>query len=612
MTLARDNSTAPATPAALGTGDDVNRDIAWIPTDAGDLTVQEALLGARGATTIRFQDGLTLMATIRYLAAVASLVARAQGGDVQEGNKPFQEQAVQSVLDDLAPASHLRDPERPFMGPWDTERYRAAGFTSDRNEPQRAGNGPWYASANRKYPVERVVRDYSRPRLRVPEKDAVALILTTYFYSPANNSLKSSLTKPLATTLLPSTRTWSEIFWKGETLTETIALNLPQMWAAPGGGWPAWADPDGNKTGGKRAPLWRHTYTARAVYTEWEGTDLTFTEQISSLATPGGLDPFEVFLARFGPELGVKEKIKGKVTGRLLPVPQANIRQVALGYWRTLLTDRCRESRQDDPFYALRRQEKATHFSIERDEKAGMWLLGESKAPRVVPTGFGFADTHGRRLVTWLTEDIALHMHQRTNVLDPPSDAPVVIVTCQSNGDGKALKMERTAIVTGEDSSLTRPDDLAHVTAVARLIEKALATSIADIRSATRREQTLGPAAARFEGLIGDGGSILERAAWRSLDEKVAHVIRENLAEQSFTDAQRNLLAGAFIDAFDEVVLSQADTGSLAETALMRAKLHKSFLRYLTPTQARTGQPDPHTSQKDGDQPTPQTKEQLA
>nr|WP_301178677.1 type I-E CRISPR-associated protein Cse1/CasA [Arthrobacter globiformis] len=237
-------------------------DVPWIRTSDGPMTVQDALLGAHNIAG--FDPGLNGIesgAQIRFLAAVAALVVRRQGGPA----RAFAADAVLNVVDELEPACNLFDADRPFL----QAAHDGKGLVSGQRNPVKRLY-PWM-------PADRAEGFWSRGAVakEFPMADATLALVVHYHYSfGGNNSIdgRSCVNGSPGIRYPGLGYTATELLWHGASLFETLTMNLPKTWV-DGTGLPAWADPScavsRGGAGKPEHPLWRATWGSNTAQCLW-------------------------------------------------------------------------------------------------------------------------------------------------------------------------------------------------------------------------------------------------------------------------------------------------------------------------------------------------------
>ncbi|MET1087195.1 MAG: type I-E CRISPR-associated protein Cse1/CasA [Arthrobacter sp.] len=234
----------------------------WIRTSDGPMTVKDALLGAHNIAG--FDPGLNGIEAgtqFRFLAAVAALVVRRQGGPL----KAFGADAVLSVVDELDPACNLFDADRPFL----QAAHDGKGLVPGQKNPVKRLY-PWM-------PADRAEGFWSRGAVakELPTADAALALAVHHHYSfGGNNSIEGrSCVNGSPGIRYPGVGfTATELLWHGASLFETLMMNLPKSWVE-GKGLPAWADPSCEVSQGgpgePEHPLWRGTWGSNTAQCLW-------------------------------------------------------------------------------------------------------------------------------------------------------------------------------------------------------------------------------------------------------------------------------------------------------------------------------------------------------
>lgn len=251
------------------------------------MTVEDALRAAHNLAG--FDPGLNGIETgaqFRFLAAVAALVVRRQGGPL----KGFAVSSVSDVIAGLEPVCNLFDAERPFLqAPHDGRSLTTGSATA----PKKLY--PWM-------PADRAEDFWTRNVIakEFPAAEATLALAVHYHYSLGGNG-KIRGRKCLNGS--PGIRypglgyTATELLWHGGGLFETLMMNLPKSWV-DGTGLPAWADPScavsRGGPGKPEHPLWRATWGSNTAECLWVDGMLTAVSKGGSLHVPptmsGGKD----------------------------------------------------------------------------------------------------------------------------------------------------------------------------------------------------------------------------------------------------------------------------------------------------------------------------------
>lgn len=228
------------------------RTVPWLPVltanGAETLGLEEALLRAHEIERITIRDPLARHATLHFLVSVAALIARRSGIDSDNAGAVaaagFDESDVLAVLNGVDERLWLVHPETPFL---QERRYldivggEAAAKRGAKIAAELLPHVPGLAS---KAWWNQAGGEFQRATLTPAE--AILALLTVWLHAPGGKASVGKLGRSAAIGSSVSVRTY--LWWKGQSLAETILLNLDESWVR-GDALPGWATTISKLTG---------------------------------------------------------------------------------------------------------------------------------------------------------------------------------------------------------------------------------------------------------------------------------------------------------------------------------------------------------------------------
>ncbi|WP_314194533.1 type I-E CRISPR-associated protein Cse1/CasA [uncultured Arthrobacter sp.] len=395
-------------------------DVPWIRTSDGPMTVQDALLGAHNIAG--FDPGLNGIesgAQIRFLAAVAALIIRRQGGPL----KGFAAGSVLNVIGDLEPACNLFDADRPFL----QAAHDGKGLAPGQKTPVKRLY-PWM-------PADRAedfwTRGAAAKELSVAEA-TLALAVHHHYSFGGNNRIDGRA----CVNGSPGIRypgigfTATELLWHGASLFETLMMNLPKSWVE-GTGLPAWADPScavsHGGPGKPEHPLWRATWGSNTAQCLWADDAL------------------------------VAVSIGGS---RNLPPTMRSGKEGAKEWWDLRNTE--------DPFYL--------YLDVETKNAAGVVTSVQRKAQRL---DFGHQETD--LVVEWNAKGLSAAVRSRSRgaVKSPGRSANLMFLRHLVEGTATCPVVRRTEVLISSPKKWVIADDRTRAVSQAAGLVKAVCAEVA-------------------------------------------------------------------------------------------------------------------------------------
>lgn len=383
------------------------------------MTVQDVLLGAHNIAGFDPElNGIEAGAQFRFLAAVAALVVRRQGGPL----KTFAADAVLAVVDDLEPACHLFDAERPFL----QAAHDGKGLTpGQKNAVKRLY--PWM-------PADRAEGFWTRRAVakEFPTADAALALAVHHHYSFGGNNRiegRSCVNGSPGIRYPGLGYTATELLWRGTSLLETLMMNLPKAWV-DGTGLPAWADPtcavSQGVPGEPEHPLWRATWGSNTAQCLWSDGALV------AVSTGGS---------------------------RFLPPTMRAGKEGAKEWWDLRNTE--------DPFYL--------YADVETKNAAGVVTAVQRKAQRL---DFGHQETD--LVVEWNAKGLSSAVRGRSQgtVKSPSRSANLMFLRHLVEGTATCPIVRRTEVLISSPKKWIIADDRARAVSQAAGLVKAVCAEV--------------------------------------------------------------------------------------------------------------------------------------
>lgn len=384
------------------------------------MTVKDALLGAHNIAG--FDPGLNGIeagAQFRFLAAVAALVVRRQGGPL----KAFTTNSVLDVIGDLEPACNLFNADRPFLQAAHDGKGLSPG---QKNSVKRLY--PWM-------PADRAEDFWTRGAVATEfaSRDAALALAVHYHYSFGGNNRidgRSCVNGSPGIRYPGLGYTATELLWHGASLLETLMMNLPKSWV-DGTGLPAWADPSCSVSQGgpgkPEHPLWRATWASNTAQCLWADGALV------AVSIGGSRD---------------------------LPPTMRGGKDGAKEWWDLRNTE--------DPFYL--------YVDVETKNAAGVVTAVQHKAQRL---DLGHQETD--LVVEWNAKDLSAAVRSRSQrtVKSPSRGANLMFLRHLVEGTATCPVVRRTEVLISSPKKWVIADDRTRAVAQAAGLVKAVCAEVA-------------------------------------------------------------------------------------------------------------------------------------
>lgn len=273
--------------------DNVLRDIPWIKTNLGLLTVEEALKRSREVHLEVEVPGYEYGAQFRFLMTIFPLLLEEAGS-----HQTIRNEQIDAVLDRLEPAVHLFDENDPFLQlplrlATDPDALRSVS-SQVQKDPKKILPAEPGEEQTRFWNFEKsLTSDHG-----VDQSAAVLLLVCSYFYKSGGNSALDGRSPKNGVAGLryvdaAKTPPAVEIIPLGSNLFETLAMATPRDFRGP---LPHWADREG-KSLGVNDRLWLSSWSTNAIFCVWEDTDgeAPILRSVGSGGVPSAWSPRQYF-----------------------------------------------------------------------------------------------------------------------------------------------------------------------------------------------------------------------------------------------------------------------------------------------------------------------------